>query len=184
MEAILIISSFLLWVLVLLNMLLILGLARRMRAVFPRMEFLKVGQPAPDFAAQTLQGETVTLSTYAQRAIVFVFISPDCKPCHDELPRLEGLRPKAKQFGVELVLVSDANATKTQSLVEEHRLDLPILIAPRENNPFFSDYKVMGAPFYCLVDTQGKVQATGMSLFDIERKMEAREAKGGDERGK
>lgn len=184
MESILVVSSFLLWVLVLLNLLLTLGLARRMRAAFPKIEFLKVGQAAPDFTAQTLEGETVTLSTYAQRAIAFVFISPDCKPCLDELPRLEGLRPKARQFGAELVLVSDANAAKTQSFVEEHRLDLPILIAPRENNPFFVDYKAMGIPFYCLVDAQGKVQATGMSLFDLERKMEARETKGGDKRGK
>ncbi|MBU2611960.1 MAG: peroxiredoxin family protein [Chloroflexi bacterium] len=184
METILVVSSLLLWVMVLLNLLLTLGLARRVRAAFPKMEMLKVGQQAPDFTAQTLQGENISLAHYAGKAVAFIFISPDCKPCLDELPRLEGLRPKARQFGAELVLVSDANATKTQSLVEEHRLDLPILIAPRENNPFFVDYKAMGAPFYCLVDAQGKVQANGMSLFDLERKMEARETKGGDERGK
>ncbi len=76
METILIISSVLLWVMILLNLLLTLGLSRRLNARLPRMDFLKIGQPAPSFTAQTLQGETVTLSSYARRAVAFVFTSP------------------------------------------------------------------------------------------------------------
>lgn len=85
MESILIISSILLWVVVLLNLLLTLGLARRIRnAAFPVMESLKIGQKAPDFSALTLQGKTVTLADYAGHAAAFVFVSPDCKPCREE----------------------------------------------------------------------------------------------------
>ena len=40
METILIISSILLWIVALLNILLTLGLARRIRSAFPRMEVM------------------------------------------------------------------------------------------------------------------------------------------------
>lgn len=107
METILIISSILLWVMVLLNMLLTLGLARRIRnAAFPLMESLKIGQKAPDFSAPTLQGKTMTLADYAGHPTAFVFISPHCTPCREELPHLRDLAPKAKGFGAELVLVA------------------------------------------------------------------------------
>lgn len=173
MEPILVLSSILLWMLVLLNLLLTLGLARRMRAVFPPMESLKVGQPAPDFTAQTLNGETVTLATYAWRPVAFVFVSPDCKPCREELPRLEGLRPKAEQSGVELVLVSDADEDRTQLLADEAKVTLPILVAPRGSNSFFRDYRVNGTPSYCLIDARGKVRSAGMGLFELEQAGEA-----------
>lgn len=51
METILVVSSVLLWVTVLLNIMLTLGLARRIRSVFPKVDSLKVGQKAPNFSA-------------------------------------------------------------------------------------------------------------------------------------
>jgi hypothetical protein len=47
-----------------LNLLLTLGLARRVRGVLPTKALLQVGENAPEFSAQTLEGEKVTLATY------------------------------------------------------------------------------------------------------------------------
>jgi len=116
------------------------------------MDFLHVGQSAPEFTAQTLEGKTVTLATYAQRTVVFLFVSPDCRPCREALPALEALRSKAEKLGIELVLVSDADAAETQSLTDELAHDFVTLVAPRGSNSFFPDYKVLGTPFHCLVD--------------------------------
>ncbi|MDW8326619.1 MAG: TlpA disulfide reductase family protein [Anaerolineales bacterium] len=182
METLLLFSSLLLWVLVLLNLLLTLGLARRMRAAFPRLETLKVGQRAPDFTARTLNGETVTLAAYARRPVAFVFVSPDCQPCREALPRLQELRSQAQQFGVELILVSDAAEDKTLSFVEGLADGLPVLVAPRERTSFLSDYKAMGTPSYCLLDAQGKVRAAGPGLAELGEKLRAlaHELGGGD----
>lgn len=185
METILVLSSILLWVLVLLNLLLTLGLARRLRNAFPKVEMLKAGQPAPDFISLTLKGETVTLATYARRPVAFVFVSPDCKPCREELPRLAGLRPQAEQFGVELVLVSDADEDKTLSFVEGIAEGLPVPVAPRARTSFLMDYKAMGTPSYCLLDAQGRVRAAGPGLAELGGKLRAlsRQSRGGDGRG-
>ncbi|GJQ52982.1 MAG: hypothetical protein HKUEN02_18290 [Anaerolineaceae bacterium] len=98
MEMILVVSSILLWVMVLLNMLWTLGLARRVRSAHPVMDSLKIGQSAPAFSALTLQGKTMTLTDYAERAAAFVFVSPHCEPCREEFPHLRELSSKARDM--------------------------------------------------------------------------------------
>ncbi|PIV27193.1 MAG: hypothetical protein COS37_03225, partial [Anaerolineae bacterium CG03_land_8_20_14_0_80_58_20] len=88
----------------------------------------------------------------------------------------------ARQFGTELVLVSDADEEKTRPLIDGLADGLPVLVAPRDHNPFFTDYKAMGTPSYCLIDAQGRVQAAGMGVSELVEKFEAlsQVAKGGD----
>jgi len=171
MEPILVVSSILLWVALLFNLLLTLALVRRVNRLPGMLDLdniptLEVGTPAPDFAAETLNGQRVTLATYARQAVAFVFTSPNCPGCVERIPELEALGPQARRHGVELVLVNAAGEAETQALVEEHQIKLPVLVAPRDSSPFAQDYKAIVTPFYCLVDEEGKVQSTG--LFGVE----------------
>src|SRR5688572_13929556 len=116
MEPVLVVSLILLWILVLLNLLLTLALARRLNTLSSQLgdplanvPKLELGQPAPDFSAETLDGSQVSLTSYIGRNVAFVFISPSCGPCREEMPVLNALQPKAKRAGVELVLVSDSS---------------------------------------------------------------------------
>jgi peroxiredoxin len=173
METYLLISSILLWVLMLFNILLTIGLARRISRQFPSLEFLKAGSSAPDFTAWTLEGEEIAQANYAGRAVAFVFISPHCQPCREEIPKLEALRPQAGRNGIELVLVSDADEEETRKFIEELGVPYPVLVAPRTRTTFLVDYKANATPLYCLVDAQGKVQAAGLSLSELGEKMES-----------
>jgi peroxiredoxin len=124
--------------------------------------FLTVGQPAPAFTAQTLNGELVTNTAYMGQAVTFLFISSDCSPCHDSLPRFLMLQARAAHAGEACVLICDDDAANTQRLVEDYRITTPILSAPSQaDNTFLSDYKVAGTPFFCSVDAQGQVRASG-----------------------
>lgn len=173
METTLVVSSFLLWLVVLLNLFLTFGLVRRLNAdrrtmTPPQQTGLKAGELAPAFSAHTVHGETVTLFTYAGRKVAFVFILADCTPCHQILPDLQRLEPKAAQAGVELVLVSGGEIEETRKLVEEEHIGLPVLIAPRSTVSFFEDYKVAGVPAYCLVNEQGSIQLSGHPYQEFE----------------
>ena len=168
MELVLVVSSILLWILVLLNLLLTLALARRLNAKssqygdpFTDVPKLELGQPAPDFSAEALDGSQVSFTSYAGRNVAFVFISPTCSPCREKMPVLNALQPKAKRAGVEIVLVSDSDRAETKKFSDDFATNLPILISPRTDNPFMADYKANGTPFYCLVAGDGSVQATG-----------------------
>ena len=170
MEQILLVSSILLWIFVTLNLLLSLAVIRRLNSFnfSNRQEDfqpLGIGQPAPEFKAENINGTTTTLSNYLEQgAVAFIFISPGCGPCRTKLPSLEALQFRTSQKNIQLVLVSEAEHAETVALVREFELTLPTLIAPRLSNPFMEDYKVVGTPYFCLVSSEGKVQATGSLL--------------------
>jgi peroxiredoxin len=159
MEQLLILSSTLLWVVVLFNLLLTFALVRR--ANTGTSTGLRVGQQAPDFTAQTLGGETMNLASYAGREVAFIFISPHCKPCREGIPVYESFRPQAQQAGVELVLVSTGEIAETRTFVDELKIQMFVLVAPLGSNSFIKDYKASGTPSYCLINSKGKVESTG-----------------------
>jgi peroxiredoxin len=164
MSELMVISMGALWVVVTINILLTLAIVRRLAAQQPRS--LKRGQRAPAFTAETVQGQPRTLGDYAGRAVALLFISPQCQPCREGLPRYQALAPAAWRNGVDLVLVSIGSPTDTRALANEFKLNTPVLVAPPESNPFMQDYQVSATPSYVLIDAQGKVQSAGHPSFD------------------
>lgn len=170
MPSILVTNLVLLWIVVLLNLLLTIALIRRFNrmsthlSAFTDMDVgLEKGSQAPDFQAEMLTGETVTLADYARKAVSFIFISPHCSPCLEKIPQLNALAPKAKQAGVEMVLVNtDGDKTETAAFVKKHNVTLPVLIAPSEHSSFARDYKADATPSYCLLNQDSHVEAAGM----------------------
>ncbi|NUM45748.1 MAG: TlpA family protein disulfide reductase [Anaerolineales bacterium] len=167
MENLLFISSLFLWGLMVFNILLTLGLARRISRQFPKMESLKPGQPAPDFTAWTLDGEPVTRAAYAGKETAFIFVSPTCGPCREEVPKLDLLRPQAEANGLLLVLVSGSGEEETRKFLEELGSTLPVLVAPPERTSFMKDYKAMATPSFCWIGHNGKVQRSGVGSFEL-----------------
>lgn len=167
MEQSLIISSVLLWVLTLFNLILTLALIRQSKSrTAPDKIGLRLGEKAPDFVSETLEGKQVTLSEYRGRSAAFIFISADCVSCRESLPSYEALRPKAFRAGTELVLVSTSSKEATRSLVTEFQLKCQILVAPHTSS-FMEDYKMRGTPSYTLIDAQGRIQAAGRPLSQM-----------------
>lgn len=167
LEQALIVSSILLWVVVLFNLLLTLALVRKInRPSYPEGG-LKRGTPAPEFTAETLSGEKVNLATYGGRSVAFIFVSPHCNPCRSSMPSYEALYLKAKEAGVDLVLVSTGEAAETHAFVDEFKTHLPVLVAPQPSNSFMNDYKATGTPAYCLLDEKGKVISSGYPSRDM-----------------
>jgi peroxiredoxin len=179
MNEILVVSSILLWVVVALNLLLTLALVRRLNTLSEQSQQdaratsldrsgsgPKLKQPAPSFTAKTLQGDDVTLDTYAGGAVAFIFIGTHCAPCREALPSYEALAPSAARAGVKIVLVSINDTEPTRAFIDEAAVRLPVLVAPAPSNSFMMDYGFKGTPSYCLVDAQGIVQSAGYPSFD------------------
>lgn len=165
METALVISSIFLWLIVLANVFLTMALIRRINAEPERGPAFETGPsletPAPDYVAMTLDGERTTLDDYAGRPTTFVFVSPSCTPCHELLPSLKHLGPQARQAGAELVLVSSGTFEETKEIAQRLEGQIPVLVAPHEENTFFHDYNIKGTPSFCSLNEQGTVVATG-----------------------
>lgn len=161
MEPIFIISSVLLWIGLLFNLLLTLALIKRMTSK-AASNMLKVGTKAPDFAAQTLDGKTMTLADYAGHMIVLLFASTWCGHCKKKFPEWQELFPKAKHAGYEFVLViTSGTLAYVQTMLDEYKLTRPVLHAPNDSNSFMKDYKVEGTPSGYIVGNDGKVIFAG-----------------------
>ena len=167
METLLLVSSVLLWIVVMLNLLLTLALVRRINSTQPQQGSGKlkvgpeVGKPAPHFVAETTEGEPVTLATHAGRALVLIFISSHCKPCREALPGYLDLANSAIQAGTQFVLVTGDSMEEARKLNDEFQIHIPMLVAPRKSNTFLDDYAINSTPSYCFVNQQGIVAAAG-----------------------
>ena len=168
MQFFLVTSVIVLWAVVLCNLVLTLALIRKINAgSSSKPTGLAKGQQAPDFRAERLSGENVTLATYAGREVAFVFVSPECGPCDEALPSYKAASIIATHADIDFVLVSTADAELTRRYIEEKAITLPMLVAPQRSNPFMEAYHLSGTPSYCVIDAQGKVQVSGFAIINL-----------------
>lgn len=57
---------------------------------------LKVGEPAPDFAATTAKGDTIHLSDLKGKIVIIDFWATWCVPCQQTMPHMEKVKTALK----------------------------------------------------------------------------------------
>lgn len=170
MEPIWIISSGLLWVMVIVNFLITFSLVRQVTSnqqsqQTPRRDTLEVGSDAPAFVLQDLDEQNFTALDFEQRQLVMVFVSAGCEPCRQQMPRLQKLYFDAQRAETQLLIVSLDEIATTKDFVREIQFEAPIFAAPRGENPLSVAYKVNSTPSYYVIDKQRKITAGGW--FDL-----------------
>jgi AhpC/TSA family len=164
------------WLVLLLNLMLTLRLARyvrsrqradRLDALRESLPELELGAPAPEFSGQDLTGKPVRLGDYSGRETAFVFISPHCRTCAGEVPDLARLAPLARAgSSAELVLVSDSGAAETgvwlAGIAERHPEVTGLRTIVGSGSELLARYNPRGStPYFCHLDADGRVSARG-----------------------
>jgi alkyl hydroperoxide reductase subunit AhpC len=177
-ETFLLISLILAWLVALLNLALTLRLLRwasvtrerELTTITTDVSGLPVGEPAPNFIAETLVGKRVGLQDYLGRSVAFVFSSPSCWSCRSEMPKLVRLANLArKNADVEIVLVSAATPDETREWLDQIsaedglNITLPVVVSRPGESRFFETYDPTGSvPYFCLVDPEGRVMSRAL----------------------
>jgi peroxiredoxin len=119
---------------------------------------VKAGQPATDFAANTLAGAPLKLSSLRGKVVLVDFWASWCEPCKKELPLLDKLAPKLHARGIEIVAVNiDDDTKKAADFLASHGLHLTVVADAGK--------KIVGAweppkmPSSFVVDKSGVVRA-------------------------
>lgn len=95
----------------------------------PDMKSLQVGDPAPQFTAETWDGQTIRLSDYAgKRGLVLFFYPKDGTAiCTKEACAFRDSYEKFAEAGMEVIGVSGDTADSHRDFAQRHQLHFPLL---------------------------------------------------------
>jgi peroxiredoxin len=120
------------------------------------------GEPAPDFALATLNGEMVRLSGLRGTPVVLNFWATWCGPCRREMPDLQESYAAANGAFVVLAVNSEGTATDLAARLardfrDELGLTFPILLDSPATD-VFNQYRLRGLPDTFFIDRDGVIR--------------------------
>lgn len=120
---------------------------------------LAVGQRAPDFTAQTVGGETVSLADFRGRPVLLNFWATWCGPCGEEMPDFQAIFERYQAAGFVVLAVNNAEPRdQVASFTADLGITFPVLLD--ENGAInISLYGpvIPGYPTSLLIDQNGVI---------------------------
>jgi peroxiredoxin len=125
----------------------------------PRSVGVNIGDEAPVFELQTLDGKKVKLSDYKGKKVILNFWATWCPPCKKEMPELERYYQN-KPANVEILAVNFTVTEKGKEnvvqFIQEHQFSFPILLD--EKNKVNSMYEILSLPTTYFIDSDGVIR--------------------------
>lgn len=119
----------------------------------------KVGQLAPNFTLQSLDGTDISLSDYIGRPVLINFWATWCAPCRREMPELVKAYNEHENEGFVILAVDLAHQDDidaVQAFVEEFEMTFPVLL---DETGEVSDelYNLIGLPMSVFINREGRI---------------------------
>ncbi|HVO68640.1 MAG TPA: cytochrome c biogenesis protein/redoxin [Aggregatilineaceae bacterium] len=134
---------------------------------------LQVGQRAPDFTAQLLDGQTVSLSGFRGHPVLLNFWATWCGPCREEMPDFQTVYDTYRADGF-VVLAVNAMESKSDVAAFVQKLGITYPIALDESGTINRDlYARVGYPTSFLLDRNGVIVAYHPRLISGSELLEA-----------
>ncbi|PTM59247.1 thiol-disulfide oxidoreductase ResA [Desmospora activa] len=116
----------------------------------------EVGESAPDFELETLEGETLKLSDLKGKAVLINFWATWCKPCRDEMPAIQSVYERYQDQDFVVVGVNIAETpVSVKGFARQLELDFPIVLD--RNREVTKQYNIGPIPSSVFLDKEGKV---------------------------
>jgi thiol-disulfide isomerase/thioredoxin len=115
---------------------------------------IPVGERAPGFTAETVEGGSVSVGEGEARATMLVFFATWCPHCQDEAPVMSEL--ESQYDGLRMVMIGidgEDDPGKVQQFVEKYGIGSPAVYEPALG----SEYGVSGYPTTYVLDGENRV---------------------------
>jgi peroxiredoxin len=94
----------------------------------PQSEGLEIGQTAPDFTLNNLEGQPVNLSDYRGKVVLMNMWATWCGPCHREAPDMQTFYQEYEgRFEILAVNIAETRA-EAQGFVDQYDLTFPVVL--------------------------------------------------------
>lgn len=116
-----------------------------------------IGQSAPDFELQSLEGKNIKLSDFRGKAVLLNFWATYCGPCKIEMPWFVELQKQYGPQGFQIVGVAmdDASTEDIAKFAKEMGVNYPILLGKESVGQSYGGVGVLPTTFF--VDRDGKI---------------------------
>jgi cytochrome c biogenesis protein CcmG, thiol:disulfide interchange protein DsbE len=119
-------------------------------------EGLGPGENAPQFSLQSLDGQSVSLSSFRGSYVLLNFWAAWCAPCVEEMPLLEKLASTLNELPFRVVTIAEDEAVpQLAEFRKRFNLTIPILLDT--SGAISKKYKVTGYPETFLIDPSGRI---------------------------
>ncbi len=124
---------------------------------------LVIGQSAPDFAGQGLDGKALNLADMQGKVIVMTFWSTRCAICHSEIPKLNQIAARYNGKDVVFLALTMESNTKVEPYLRQNPFNFSIVPNSFSIVLKYADMDAagrinMGFPSYFLIGKSGKIE--------------------------
>jgi len=160
------ISYVALWILVIFQSLILLGLVRMVyqlqqngATVGSSDGGMTSGQEAPRFSTVDLSGAPINSTSFAGRLTALLFVSPTCPSCTTTLHEMNALRHKANG---NVIVICRAARDDCARLAEAHQLSMPVVAD--EDDQISRLFGISSVPAAILINANNRIQSYGYPL--------------------
>ena len=134
---------------------------------------LKLGDPAPDFSGNDLNGQPLSLAAYQGHPVILRFWSTDCKFCRADTPIFNQYFEKYKEAGLRVVYVNrHSDEATVRKFVADLEIGFPVLID--KDGAISSRYNIKVEPQTIIISPDHKIIAAilgGVSEAELKNMM-------------
>jgi len=130
---------------------------------------LSAKERAKDFTLKTKEGVNITLSKTKNRVILLNFFAKWCKPCKEEVPYLNKLSEKYREYlQIFAIPYQENDKDKIEEIVSEFSIKYIVLI---DNKGLVAKgYKVYSLPYSVLISSDKYIMGTYRGISEIVKK--------------
>lgn len=115
-----------------------------------------IGQPAPAYSAQRMDGTPVSLADHKGEVVMLNVWATWCKPCREEIPALDSLQQEFGPRGFRVVGVSIDVISDTVAIVSFARdLGASYTLWLDPDDKVSTTFRAIGVPSTYLIDREG-----------------------------